>query len=95
MLTRNNISVLVLEPANQVTPRDYARPNGSLGPAYLVGALRQHGIKADYLDGTVGLEFLDLEGTFFNNVPLENGNYRVGISYEILAEKRVLLSVAQ
>ena len=86
MLTRNNISVLVLEPANQVTPRDYARPNGSLGPAYLVGALRQHGIKADYLDGTVGLESLDLEGTFFNNVPLENGNYRVGISNEILAK---------
>ena len=49
-LYKKNLRVLVIEPALQRPIYDKARPNGGLGPAYLVGALRKHGIEVDYLD---------------------------------------------
>ena len=52
-LYKKNLRVLVIEPAQQRPIYDKARPNGGLGPAYLVGALRKHGIEVDYLDITV------------------------------------------
>ena len=78
--------VLVMEPPNQQLPIDTARPNGALGPAYLVGALRAAGIEADYYDGTVGNDDDSLERTFYNRVKQENGTIRYGASAERLAE---------
>ena len=86
MPSLDNIKVLVLEPANQAPPRDMARPNGSLGPAYLVGALRRHGIYTDYLDVTVGWDLSELQKFFFNRTRLDNGNLRYGLSDTALAE---------
>ena len=63
-----------------------ARPNGSLGPLYLIGSLRRRGIHADYLDGTVGWDSSKLQETFFNHIQLENGNVRYGLSNELLSE---------
>ena len=78
---------MVLEPPNQQLPVDTARPNGSLGPAYLVGALRQQGIEADYLDATVGRPGDSLEDSFYCRTPQENGTIRYGMSRERLAEE--------
>lgn len=75
-----------MEPANQLLPTDTARPNGALGPAYLVGALRTAGIEADYFDGTVGWAEDRLEDTFFKRVEQENGTVRYGVSLERLAQ---------
>ena len=60
-LYKKNLRVLVIEPAQQRPIYDKARPNGGLGPAYLVGALRKHGIEVDYLDATVGQEGRNLK----------------------------------
>src|SRR3990167_356817 len=81
-----DVRVLVMEPPNQLLPTDTARPNGSLGPAYLVGALRAAWIEADYYDGTVGWDEEDLELTFYNRQEQENGLIRYGASKERLAE---------
>jgi radical SAM superfamily enzyme YgiQ (UPF0313 family) len=78
--------VLVLEPPNQQLPVDTARPNGSLGPAYLVAALRRRGIEADYLDATVGWPDDSLDDTFYRRLPQENGTVRYGMSRDRLAE---------
>lgn len=78
--------VLILEPGNQSLPIDSARPNGALGPANLIGALRQHGIAADYLDATVGKTIEDLPNTFYNRVEQDNGCVRYGMSLDDLAE---------
>jgi len=81
-----NLKVLVLEPPNQTLPHDGPRANGGLGPAYLVGALRLHGIEADYLDGTVGFDGTTLESTFYNLTEQDSGNIRYGMSPSHLAE---------
>lgn len=81
-----NLRVLVMEPPNQLLPTDTARPNGALGPAYLVGALRAAGIEADYFDGTVGWPGESLERTFFNRVPTGHGTIRYGVTNDRLAE---------
>jgi len=83
---KKNIRVLVLEPAIQRPSFDRARPNGNLGPAYLVGALRHHGIEVDYLDATVGEDGRDLKETFYNRNELENGLIRFGMSIDELPE---------
>ena len=44
---KKNIRVLVIEPANQQSKLEKARPNGNLGPAYIVGALRALNPKSD------------------------------------------------
>ena len=83
---KKNIRVLVIEPAIQRPSFDRARPNGNLGPAYLIGALKQHGIEADYLDATVGEDGRDLKETFYNRKELENGLIRFGMSIDELPE---------
>ena len=50
ILNKKNPKVILIEPSNQLAGTEKARPNGSLGPAYIIGALRKHGIEADYLD---------------------------------------------
>lgn len=86
ILNKKNIRVIVVEPPNQHPVHEKARPNGSLGPAYIVGALRQHGIEADYLDATVGLNGSDLSETFYNRNEMENGNIRCGMKEKVLPE---------
>lgn len=86
MVTLNDIKVLVMEPPNRHLARDMARPNGSLGPAYLIGSLRRAGIEADYLDGTVGPEGQDLNETFYNRTEEEDGTIRYGMNPPELAE---------
>ena len=83
---KKNIRVLVIESAIQRPSFDRARPNGNLGPAYLVGALRNHGIEVDYLDATVGQEGRNLKETFYNRNELENGLIRFGMSIDELPE---------
>ena len=83
---KKNIRVLIVEPSNQQQPIEKARTNGSLAPAYLVGALRNKGIEADYLDATVGPIGSDLKKTFHLRNEMENGNIRVGMSYDDLPE---------
>ena len=72
-LYKKNIRVLVIEPPVQRPSFDKARPNGGLGPAYLVGALRKHGIEVDYLDASVGQKGRNLKETFYNRSDMENG----------------------
>jgi anaerobic magnesium-protoporphyrin IX monomethyl ester cyclase len=80
------VKVLVMEPPNQLLPRDTARPNGALGPAYLVGALRAAGVEADYYDGTVGWLGEPLGSTFYNRQIQDNGLVRYGASKKQIAE---------
>ena len=82
----DNIKVLVVEPPNQHYADDMARPNGSLGPTYIVGALREHGITADYVDGTIGPVDGDFKSTFYNTIEQENGTVRYGMTPDQLAE---------
>jgi len=86
ILNRKNIRVLIVEPSNQQQRIEKARTNGSLAPAYLVGALRKNGIEADYLDATVGPIGSDLKKTFYQRTEMENGNIRVGMNYDELPE---------
>ena len=70
----------------QLPTYDKARPNGGLGPAYIVGALRENGVEADYIDATVGPVGSDLKKTFFLRTEMENGNSRFGMSEDELPE---------
>ncbi len=79
------MKVLVMEPPNQQLPIDTARPNGALGPAYLVAALRSAGIDADYYDGTVGWPGTPLTDTFYNRSRQPNETIRYGASHMALA----------
>ena len=79
-LYKKEIRVLLIEPAVQRPSFDRAKPNGNLGPAYIVGALRRHGIEVDYLDATVGQNGRDLNKTFYNRTELENGLIRFGMN---------------
>ena len=83
---KKNCKVLVIEPPNQLPTNEKARPNGTLGPAYIVGSLRRHGIETDYLDATVGQEGRDLKDTFYLREKLENGSIRYGMKKEELYE---------
>ena len=83
---KKNLKVLVIEPANQLQANDKARPNGTLGPAYILGSLRRNGIEADYLDASVGEVGRDLKETFYLRTEMENGNIRYGMSAEELPE---------
>ena len=78
-LYKKNVRVLVIEPSNQGPTYEKARPNGNLGPAYIVGALRKHGIEVDYLDAIVGQKNRNLNETFYRKSEMENGNIRYGM----------------
>ena len=85
-LYKKNIRVLVIEPSNQQPKYEKARPNGTLGPAYIVGSLRKHGIETDYLDATVGQIGRNLKETFYLRNEMENGNIRYGMNTNELPE---------
>ena len=67
-------------------PIETPRPDGSLGPLYLAGALRQIEIEPDLVDCSVGTPKDDLKDTFYRSIPLENGLVRIGMSPERIAE---------
>ena len=82
MLTpyKKNIRVLLIEPPLQRPSFDRPRPNGNLGPAYIIAALIRHGVEVDYLDATVGQKGRNLNETFYNKTELENGLIRFGMN---------------
>lgn len=67
-------------------PVETPRPDGSLGPLYLVGALREIGIEADILDASIGGPEDTLEDTFYQSVMQPNGLIRIGMSWERIEE---------
>jgi anaerobic magnesium-protoporphyrin IX monomethyl ester cyclase len=82
--------VLVIDPPNQLNPTEAPRPQGSLGPLYLVSALEDAGIEVDFVDASVGTAEDDMKQTFYNTFRQENGLVRIGMSPERI---RNLISV--
>ncbi len=67
-------------------PIETPRPDGSLGPLYLAGALEKVGIQADILDASVGSSEDDLNDTFYKSIMQPNGLTRIGMSQERITE---------
>ena len=84
MLNRNR--VLLVYPPNQLMEIETPRPDGSLGPLYLAGALELAGFSVDVLDASVGTADDSLEETFYRSVKLPNGLTRIGMSPDRIAE---------
>lgn len=79
--THKDTKILLVEPPNQFPADAQRRPNGSLGPVYLGGALRAAGFDVSYLDATVGSEKQNLNEIFYReNPPNEKGLVRVGMN---------------
>ncbi|MDP3710319.1 MAG: radical SAM protein [bacterium] len=78
--------VLFIYPPIQLTDIETPRPDGSLGPLYLAGALREIGIEADIIDASVGTPEDDVKDTFHRSVSQENGLIRIGMSWERIEE---------
>ncbi|QQG46205.1 MAG: B12-binding domain-containing radical SAM protein [Candidatus Niyogibacteria bacterium] len=78
--------VLLVYPPNQLMAVEIPRPDGSLGPLYLAGALEGAGVETDILDASVGPEEDDLRDTFYRMVELPSGLVRIGMTYERLRE---------
>lgn len=74
--------VLFIYPPNQLMDIETPRPDGSLGPLYLAGALRQIGIEPDLVDMAVGTDEDSLESTFYRRVMQSNDLTRIGMSWE-------------
>ena len=62
------------------------RPDGSLGPLYLAGALEAAGYETDILDASVGTTNHNLEHTFFRAVKQTNGLIRIGLTETEISE---------
>lgn len=77
---KKNIKILLVYPPNQLLPIETPRPDGSLGPLYLAGALEAAGFEADILDASVGRERDDLNATFYRSVKQANGLIRIGMA---------------
>jgi len=78
--------VLLVYPPPQLMPSELPRPDGSLGPLYLAGALEREGIQTDVLDASVGTSDDSLEKTFNNQVMQENGLIRIGMAANRISE---------
>ena len=78
--------VLLVYPPNQLMPIETPRPDGSLGPLYLAGALERLDIQTDILDASVGFSEDDLKDTFCKSVMQSNGLIRIGMSSERIKE---------
>src|SRR3989338_3558398 len=74
--------VLLIYPPNQLMPKEFPRPDGSLGLLYLAGALERVGIEVDVLDASVGTLDDSLEETFNRHVMQSNGLIRIGMTTE-------------
>ncbi|MFA6105015.1 MAG: radical SAM protein [Patescibacteria group bacterium] len=78
--------ILLVYPPNQLMAIEMPRPDGSLGPLYLAGALRRAGFEVDLLDASVGTNEDYLSNTFHNRVLLPNGLTRIGMTADRLRE---------
>src|SRR3989344_2319040 len=81
------LKVLLVYPPNQLMPVETPRPDGSLGPLYLAGALEAEGIEVDILDASVGTAEDKLEDTFLRPLMQENGLIRIGMTAERIQEE--------
>src|SRR6185436_14631096 len=68
-------------------PIETPRPDGSLGPLYLAGALEAEGIEVDILDASVGTNSDRLEDTFFNPIMQPSGLIRIGMTVARIQEE--------
>ena len=79
--------LLIYSPQRQDPRFGAVKPEGSLGLAYLAGALRDNNYEVTILDGCVGNEKHSLRETFYRQTTLPNGMIRAGLSpEEIVAE---------
>lgn len=82
-----SIKILLAEPPNRFPADAQLRPNGSLGPMYIAGALRAAGFEVQFLDATVGLNAHSLKNTFYNkSQPDEKGLVRIGMSEQLIVK---------
>lgn len=78
--------VLLAYPPNQLMDIETPRPDGSLGPLYLAGSLREIGIEPDLVDMAVGTSEDTLESTFFRSEKQPNGLIKIGMSWQRIRE---------
>lgn len=78
--------VLLVYPPNQLMDIETPRPDGSLGPLYLAGALKDAGFEVSVLDASVGEAKDSLDDTFRRVVRQPNGLMRIGMSPERIQE---------
>lgn len=78
--------ILLVYPANQLMDIEIPRPDGSLGPLYLAGALRKADFEVEILDASVGSSGDSLRETFFRRTLQPNGLTRIGMTPERLRE---------
>src|SRR3989344_9031406 len=78
----NEQIVLLMSAPSQLMEIETPRPDGSLGPLYLAGALEKRGIEVDVLDAAVGSAEDRLEDTFLRPVMQANGLIRVGMTID-------------
>lgn len=76
----SHLKILLIYPPNQLLPIETPRPDGSLGPLYLAGALEDAGFETDILDASVGRRGDNLRDTFYRSVKQANGLIRIGMS---------------
>lgn len=81
-----NLKTLLIYPPNQLMPIETPRPDGSLGPLYLAGALERAGFETDILDASVGTLEDKIEDTFYKGVMQPNGLIRIGMSFGRIKE---------
>ena len=79
-MSRKSPRVLLIYPPNQLMDIEIPRPDGSLGPLYLAGALRSEGVEVDLLDASVGTAGDSLRETFFRRTMQPNGLTRIGMT---------------
>ncbi len=85
-MSRLQPKIVLVYPPNQLMAIEMPRPDGSLGPLYLAGALRDAGYEVDLLDASVGTSEDKLSDTFENRVLLPNGLTRIGMTPDRLRE---------
>lgn len=85
-MSKQNPKVLLVYPPNQLMPVEIPRPDGSLGPLYLAGALRKANTHVELLDASVGASDDNLRDTFFRRQLQSNGLTRIGMTQERIKE---------
>ncbi len=85
-MSKSQPKVLLVYPGNQLMNIEIPRPDGSLGPLYLAGALRNAGFTVEILDASVGANGDSLRETFFRRSLQPNGLTRIGMTPERLQE---------
>ena len=85
-MRKKQIRVLLVEPPNRFPADAHPRPNGSLGPIYIAGALKTAGFEVQFLDATTGLNSHSLKDTFYHkSQPDEKGLVRIGMSDQLVS----------